>query len=458
MADRATVADPSFAAEAELQRGRAHWFAGDVDAARRALASARQLTTADQPELLARILVERAYLEVRDQLRGTVGLAEEALVAAEAAGCEVLRARATLGAALFYDGRSGESLLRAVIEEAGAAGDGEVAAMAAYHLVSFLGFFGRLPEGSALAADQQAATATLGLGTLTAHFRTVSIMNRAIMSRDTDLVIADARDLLEQHPLFRNRSQVRAAEILMLIDVGRVAEAQTACEAMADEIRTDDDRAWLAAAEGELSWLTRDVDLALRAIHRGRQAGDAFFGLRLFSEAAGAHVLFEAGEAHDADLPSFAVPTFWAALHEVEALRRAGGDDPVGAVSELDRAAKAWVEVSMPRFAVRSTMAAARIASQHGIPDATRRWTAGVDLARRHHLIGALLRYDVSVLPELTIQEERILRLVGQGLTTPKIATELSITPLTVDQHVEAARRKLGTRTRREAAARVAAA
>jgi DNA-binding CsgD family transcriptional regulator len=59
--------------------------------------------------------------------------------------------------------------------------------------------------------------------------------------------------------------------------------------------------------------------------------------------------------------------------------------------------------------------------------------------------------------PQLTDGQKDCLRLVDQLLTSKEIARQLQISPFTVDQRLDAARRKLGATTRKEAARMFAA-
>jgi DNA-binding CsgD family transcriptional regulator len=208
----------------------------------------------------------------------------------------------------------------------------------------------------------------------------------------------------------------------------------------------------LAAALSELSWYTDEPALARKALELGRTVPDAYFGLHLATERASAMVLHAHGERVDARLPRLAMPSLWPALHELEGLRLLADGADAAAAGELSRAAEEWHRTGVRRWAVRAGMLAADAAGAAGdrtAPEQRRRW---IEVARAAGLVGTLRRFGHAVHPALTLTEETVLREVAQGGTTRDVARRLGIAPDTVDQHVEAARRKLGATTRLEAA------
>jgi DNA-binding CsgD family transcriptional regulator len=66
-------------------------------------------------------------------------------------------------------------------------------------------------------------------------------------------------------------------------------------------------------------------------------------------------------------------------------------------------------------------------------------------------------RGDLPVVEALSPREREVLGLVGEGLTTSRIADRLGIAAATVRTHVENARGKLGARSRAEAVTRAIA-
>lgn len=445
--------DSAVAADAQLQRGRAQWNAGAVDAARASFERAAALAGGLDAERETRIAVERAYLEVRDRQPGSSDLARDAVALAEQVGIpiEAVRARSNLGAAQLYDGDPRwETTLRSVLADARAAGDHELEAATAYHLVSGLGFHGRSVESLAVGTTHLSRTRTAGLGRWTVLFEVAGLMQRAVMTVDPTAVVADSDRLLAANRLFRNRFQLHLTKVLGLLDLGRFDEARSAVAVMESEAGDAPEPAVaLAAAQAELAWHSDDADLARQALRTGRSVRDAYFGIHVLTERTAGHLV--AGEP---ELPTNSMPTWWPALHELEGLRLRASGDEAGAAREFQRAADEWERTNIRRWAVRAGLAA--VDAQAGERSAPARRRRYLDMARAAGLVGTLRRLGAAVHPSLTATEEHVLRLVATGATTKAIGTELGIAPATVDQHVEAARQKLGAATRIEAAAMVA--
>ena len=161
-------------------------------------------------------MVEQAFLEVRDNTPGALGVAEAAVRAAEDAGVEVLRALSILGTAQLFNGLPGwEPILVAAHDGARQEGRPELEASIAYHLVIGLGFNARLIEAIETADRARARAEESGLGNWSTNLEQVSFIQRAVLSRDPASVVADAEAHLARHPLFRNRPNTHTARVYL---------------------------------------------------------------------------------------------------------------------------------------------------------------------------------------------------------------------------------------------------
>lgn len=453
-ANRVSTDDPLIASDAALAEGRARWCIGQVEDARHLLAIASELVTGVDPKRSARVAVERAHLEVRDQVAGCLDVAAEAVAVAEALGADVLRARATHGAAQLYAGHPDwEATLRTALDAAMTSGDLELEASIAYHLVSGLGFHGRFAEAVTIDRSEIDRTRTAGLGRWTTHFEGASLIHRLQAEVDLEAVATDAERFLNRHPLFRNRFQVHLTRAAALLELGRLEAAALAIDAFDAEVAgSAESVASLALARAELAWHLDDPDLAEDALRSGRVVADAYFGIHVLTECTAAHVLHWHGRPVAPQLPTSSMPAWWPALHEIEGLRLLGQGNREGGVSKLDLAASHWESMGVTRWAVRAGMAATEARADRSAPSRRRHW---IELARGARSVGTLRRLGVPVNPALTLTEEAVLRQVATGATSREVSVALGIAPTTVDQHVEAARRKLGAATRLEAAMRV---
>jgi DNA-binding CsgD family transcriptional regulator len=449
------AADPCLRPEALFVQGRARWFAGDVDSAC-ALFDATLQRVDDGTPLAVRVLVERAYLEVRDRRPGGLQTAKRALAVADGHGIEEVRARAVLGSSLLYEGNpEWETVLTRAIDESRSAGDVELECTAAFHLVSGLGLVGRRRESIDVTVREIAVAEAAGLRSWRAHFLTALVLNRTLASDDPTWIAAAAAQLLEEHPLFRNRFQSETSLVLALADLDRMDEAAAAAERHQHTATSDEARMFAGVSLIELAWLRGDdtavVDLAIRL----RSLGDAWFGMRVACEFAGACAAVQLGTDFEPVLTSFALPSVWAGLHELEGIRRWRAGDKRGALDELDRAACAWLDVECPRWSIRAQGLAAALARKARRSDAAARWTKASAFANRVGLSHHLRRWNVTQ-PALSTREVQVLRLVAMGKTSAQIGTALGISSGTVDDHIASACRKLSVSTRREAAQKVA--
>lgn len=446
------------ASDALFHQARARWNEGEVAVARGLLTRAESTAAGRDAARAVRITVERAYLEVRDRTPG----ATERIAAAVDASVDYpsvhLRARSSHGAALLYDGHPDwERVLRAALDDAATEPEPELEATIAYHLISGLGFHGRIHEALTVCDRFIGHTSAFGLRRWTAHFQQAALMHRSMIDPAIGDILADADAHLAANLLFRNRFLVHMVKALALLDLGRFDDARAAIDTLADECsETPEQIVTVSAVRAELAWHVDDPDLAHAALAIGRPVADAYFGLHLLTERTAAYVLQRHGEPIEPHLPSTSMPTWWPALHELEGLGRLATGDSVGARTELRTAADHWEAMGIGRWAVRAGVLAAKVAADSGHRSAPSIRRHYLQLARAGGLIGTLRRLGQPIHPSLTLTEENVLREIARGDPTRVVAERLGIAPTTVNQHVDSARRKLGAATRLEAALMVA--
>ncbi|WP_433797032.1 LuxR C-terminal-related transcriptional regulator [Actinoplanes sp. CA-252034] len=435
----AVPVDP-LALEAAALRGEALLQAGEPSTARDAVravpdtAAARIVAARDRVQLLCALATEpMSALELADKIAVRHPQPPPGIVAALAA----VRATHRLPG---WD---------TALREAAGSADPLISHWSAWLLVEHLAAEGRLTDAAAAALTAAtAAAATLAYGWQT-RFLAAADWTLALHGPDvpTELswdgiegVLRRAANLTDRALPEQARAYATAATALIEADTGLLAAAR----ARLQNAPAHPAAAWVAR---EAAWLDGQPDRAART------PADAGTGL-----LAGLHAITARWAAYDLGQPgTAAIP-----VDLPIAARRTLTAWAVG--SGLDTAADSWQPVAL-REQIRCLIAA-------GLTS-TDRDQAVAALLRAEHLADTagltvlagrarrgLRRHQIqrdSRSPRsdgrLTRRELDVLGLVAAGEPTRRIAGQLGISAETVDTHIRASMRKLGARTRTEAAA-----
>src|SRR5207248_5380873 len=235
----------------------------------------------DGAPLAVRVLVERAYLAVRDRRPRALDEAQRAFEAAAGHPIEELRARAVLGATLLYGGQAGwDEGLTSAGADANAIGDADLACTAAFHLSSGLGFVGRLREAADVALAQSQIAEREGLTTWRLHFLAALALDRVMLGEELEWVVDTSSRLIAQHPLFRNRYELEGSLVFALYDLERVDDARARAEQHWACAESDEGRIFAATVLSEVDWMAGDDLSVMQRAIGVRPLGDAWFGMR----------------------------------------------------------------------------------------------------------------------------------------------------------------------------------
>ncbi|MFC0533629.1 helix-turn-helix transcriptional regulator [Phytohabitans kaempferiae] len=430
--------------DAAVLRAEALLQVGDVTAAREAAApvpdgAARDIVAArDRVLLLARLADDPA------------GASAAAARIAERHGDPPPHAglRAAIAAVRAHGRADGwEYGLASATTAAGAAGDLLAARWSAWLLVETLAADGRLAEAAQAAGSAaQACAADLAYSWQT-RFLAAELWCTALRGAATDDVVRRAGDLTDRTLPALARGYATAAASLVEADGGLLAPARSRLAEVAAPSALLD---WVGR---EAAWLDGQPDLALRPA-----GGDLS---RAGALVAGLHEITARWASSDLGLApppgKAAVDRAAAVAATLQAWRAAGG---------FDRAAAAWHDLAVreevrcllaqglhetdPALAVPPLLAAERLAEEAGLVVLLGR----ARRALRRHAVRRDHRGPRAG-TELTDRERDVLRLVAAGEPTRRIAGQLGISGETVETHIRSGMRKLGARTRTEAAARL---
>lgn len=450
-------------AAAGLRLARAAWLDGDAhgaaDIVDQSLAAVRGTGSVEEIELV----VERAFVAVRLRVGDPdiVPIADQAAADAHASGVAVARALNTAGLARSHTGADGWDAYFTEAERAAlAAGDDEERLAACYWRLSAFGFYGPMTRAHEFGASLVVETRQNGPRRWYHHFLGAHIVHHTGLGEVPDTLIDECHGLVREAPTFRNRAQVDLAVAAALLDRGDTAGAVAVLEDGANWAVTAESNALLACAWCEVALATRDVEMMRRAIADLAACGAGFFGLNALAESAALHLAFAHPGAFEPPVASTVLtPVLGAVAHERAAYEHQLTGEIEAAISACARAADAWARQGMRRFARRAHLAAAEIAAASG------------DLGRATALVhpadgtndvsarrGAALQREIlrrRTIERLTPRETEVLLLVAQGLTSREISERLDIGVATVDSHIASSLRRLGARTRRQAASLV---
>ncbi|GAA4467529.1 hypothetical protein GCM10023170_080040 [Phytohabitans houttuyneae] len=330
---------------------------------------------------------------------------------------------------------------------AGAAGDLLAARWSAWLLVETLAADGRLAEAAQAAGSAaQACAADLAYSWQT-RFLAAELWCVALRGAATDDVVRRAGDLTDRTLPALARGYATAAASLVEADGGLLAPARSRLAGVAAPSALLD---WVGR---EAAWLDGQPDLALRPAHADLARAGAL--------VAGLHEITARWASSDLGLApppgKAAVDRAAAVAATLAAWTAAGG---------FDRAAAAWHDLAVreevrcllaqgihetdPALAVPPLLAAERLAEQAGLVVLLGR----ARRALRRHAVRRDQRGPRAG-TDLTDRERDVLRLVAAGEPTRRIAGQLGISGETVETHIRSGMRKLGARTRTEAAARL---
>ncbi|MEN3309151.1 MAG: hypothetical protein V7603_5353, partial [Micromonosporaceae bacterium] len=432
---------------AAVLRGEAHLQLGDAGAAAAAVAEVPDDAAPD-------VRAGRDRLRLLDLLRRDppAALAGAALIEAAAGAAPAHPGlRAALAAVRAASRTAGwEYALASAAQAAGDAGDALAARWSAWLLVETLAGAGRLTE-SAQAASVAAAACAVDLAySWQTRFLGAQLWCLALRGDALDEVVGRAAELTDRTLPSLARGYATAAASLAEADGGLLASARA---------RLSGAGRVPASAAALLDWVGREAawldGQPERSGHPGGGAAPPLVdGLRRITARWAA---YDAGEPGDPAPGTAGEPP---PVRETLAAWAAAQGHP----ERFGKAAAAWHELarreevrcllahglheSEPARAVPPLLAAESLAEAAGMVVLLGR----ARRALRRHSIRRDIRGPRSG-DDLTEREQEVLRLVARGEPTRRIAGQLGISRETVETHIRSGMRKLGARTRTEAAA-----
>ncbi len=439
-------------ARVSLWEARARWAQGEHDAARETIRAGLAAVEGSGGVTEARLAIEEAHQLARRSAEPDARF-YAALERTRALGVDSAVSRCVIGIARCNAGDpAAPADLRAGLLAARELGDVALECEAGEWLARAWREQVAPAEAEAVCAELEGRCAELGLRGREAEFALGRLSARIAAHGSSPDAIDGLRAALGAATEPGLAGRIRAALGLALADGARTDEAH--------EILRDGDAPVLRAARAGVAWLAGQPGRALEA-----GADPAL--------PAVAWARLEAGEpvVVAAEPPGPAPRAARAAREELRAVAALATGDDEAAERRFAGAAALWRGLEL-RCEVRCAWAAGEAARRAGDLEGARVRLEGAEaLAERGAqalMLGRVRRSlraagarrraaPASSRGPLSPREREVLELVGAGLTSPEIALRLGIARSTVETLVRSAMRKLGARSRRQAAAVLAA-
>jgi DNA-binding CsgD family transcriptional regulator len=320
----------------------------------------------------------------------------------------------------------------------------------------------------ALALTTAALVTARSRGQRTAEARLGQLRALFLLAAGEHLEAIDAFETLLEEEVWLGQlsSQTKALLAHGMADLGRLGEAEALSAGALREAVTTDAREFASMIRAEVCWQSGNPAAALGAVDEFVSANGRPPMRAPEFEVVTGWALFDLGDRREPTAPS-KFPLVAGAATEARAVWLLGD---AGRCREAERhflrAAEQW-RGRLFTSEVRCLWGAGEAARRAGDTERAReRLAAAETLAERHGLVPLLARVrrslrhaGVTRRPRddgrdglLTVREQEVLELVAAGRTSVQIAASLGVAPSTVDSHVRAAKRKLGVKTRAQAA------
>jgi DNA-binding CsgD family transcriptional regulator len=463
-------ADPQTRARVLLAETRALRELGDRAAAERALAAGLDAARGSRTAAEVGLLLEEVAMLIQEWNSAALSHAAAALDLAQSVG--TARARAQLMFAFAVGDHDSAALglehARDALEMARDEGDGSLECEAAHVLADCLITTGRASEAYALVIAMVERARELGLRSREFELLNVQAYLELHVRGDVEKANELCRVLLRE-PVVLGSHGCRTYAYLAfgLALLGGDREATEMLDEAARGAMTADDRAAVADGRAEVELLAGRYTTALAAAQECMNENTPFAwqATRLAAWAA-----FELGQDQPPQPHEPPPDVIAACVPEVHALSCLADGRSTEAEALFHEAAGAW-QGRFVQGELRCLLGVGLSALQGGAGERAREALLEAErMARRGGFEPLLARVRRSLRQAgvtaaaprrpasglLTGREREVLGLVGAGLRTREIAARLGVAPSTVNSQVKSAMRKLGTRTRAQAAIQAA--